>query len=285
MPAEKVECESERERGGLVARNEQRDCLVAELRVRHATLLTRRGDQHRDEVAPVAALPPLADDLVDDRVERLERLFDPKILGQRETDGEDHAQASETIHQRLDRPLDLACDFLGKIYAKEGLRDNVKREVQHVFVDIALLAVLSRRDGVCGVRDHHIAVGRDPFKMETGLDELALLPPERACAHDEALAEYEGQLAGVLVLDQLFALGGENLLNRVGVVKKVDALPGENVKFDDVTVFLRDAFEESERITEDVHRAADERNLAWPGGGGAFSWYGLERYHGQLLAL
>ena len=178
MLREQRERPGQRERGGLVPRQEERHDLVAELLVRHlrGVVVVPGDEEHREQIPTVLlAPPPLRNQLEDDPVEIRHGAAEADLArgpdAPREQAQREIRLAGEEPHQHREPLADLR-RLAGHVRAEEHLRDDLEREPhdQRVQVDGLALGQAATRRRACSAIT---AVGCDALAVEGRLGDGA----------------------------------------------------------------------------------------------------------------
>jgi hypothetical protein len=227
---QQVEGVAQRERGRLVARQEQGDDLVADQLVVDLLVGLARGEQHRHHVAVARVV--VRDDAVGDAFEGVERALVAPVAGRRHplghVDGAFHP-ALAAVHHRLECVGDLVF-HRGDVGVEQRLRGDLDGQLHHVFVDVPDLPVRPLVESPLGVLGHDGRVLREAVGTERRLDAMPLATPELPLVRQEAVAGHvaERRLKEVPLHERLVPVD-EHLLDEFGRAQLVERLTADLV--------------------------------------------------------
>jgi hypothetical protein len=224
---EEIPGPGERVRRRLVAGEEERHHLVAELGVAHrrAVGLVRVGreEEHRQQVAAgggVGGAAALGDHAVDDRVEPVARAHEASEPrdGEAERPLGDVEERERGDAHRVVHGLGHVARTVGDVGAEQRLAGDAEGERGHLGreVDPALRgrqAGLPARDAVPAVAPalggggHGDGVAGDALAVEGGLRDTSLAAVELALAREEAVAEQEAEAAVGVAAHEVALMG------------------------------------------------------------------------------
>ena len=242
--------------------------LVAELAVGHAAcpLLVARGQQARQQVARVlAALAVPPDDAVDDVVDLPDGPPVPPRRRQRQI--VEKPKPAHRAHEVVDDDFERLADdvgLAGQLGAEQRLGDDRQRQVHHVFVRVADLAVVPGLEHALGVLDHHGGVALDLLALKRRLGQPALPPPEITLAGQEPLADQWNQPPRQLVLHEIVGVRAQDIIDMFGIDQHVGGQVAQPQP-DDVAVLLDGSGQEAELIAQVGEGAPQEEAPFRPG--------------------
>ena len=162
--------------------------------------------------------------------------------------------------ERLAHDVGLA----GQVGAEQRLGDDRERQMCHVFVRVADLAVVPGLEHALGVLDHHRGVALDLLALKCGLGQSSLASPEITLAGQEPLADQRNQPPRQLVFHEIIGMRSQNIIDMFGIhehVRRQVAQP----KVDDVAVFADGRGQEAELIAQVGEGVAQEETPFGPG--------------------
>src|SRR5262249_32640173 len=142
--------------------------------------------------------------------------------------------------------------------AEKRFAGNHQRQPRHLRQDLARFAGRPRAQYALGGGDHVGDVGVEACTLKGGLDQTALSQPEVALAGQEAIAEHRRVEAQREVLDEVAAMGDENLLDGLRSADEIDASRPE-AEGNDVAPVTGAALEEVESIFAKLRQMAAEQ--------------------------
>ena len=253
----------ERDRGGLVTGEEQREGLVPNLLVGHAGPVLTRTQQQREKIVPArSGRAPFGDHLRDHAVQVG---LDAAVPAHRWR-GQPHEQAEQRrVHavehpERVrEGPPDRRALPLVDVRSEQGVAHHCEGERRHLGLDVDLLAVAPALGGSLGEPDHRLRVGRDPFVVEHGLDQAPPAEVGLVLTREQRLAEQHLRRLDRGSLVERTMTRDQDVADEVGMVQQVRGRT-RHVDRDHVAVRGK-AFEESQRIAPERPERGEPRQV------------------------
>nr|WP_205427208.1 hypothetical protein [Halorussus sp. MSC15.2] len=181
----------ERERGGLVAREQERDHLVADLGLRHRGAVRSLGVEQDGEQVVVLVLavgPAFGYQVVHHRLEVAHGAVEPPVLRRRHPVGEERRRAAgvaAVVQRRRRLPDDRPSPF--HVHVEQRLGQNLERQFRHRVAHVHDRAVREVVAESVGVGHHRVGVAPNLLGRERRLDADALVAPDLAFGEQQAL--------------------------------------------------------------------------------------------------
>lgn len=260
----------QRQRGRLVARQQQRDHLVADLPVGHraAVLVTRLEQRRQEVVAARSTRPVLGHDPGDERVHPRHRAAIAEVSRHGEAVGNREGPA-DPPGDFLDADVECIGDLRdvgGHLCVEQDLGHDLEGERGHLQAYVDDGAVPPPRHATRGSLHHDVPVRRQSIMTERGLDEPPLAEPGIALVGQEPPAEDRLHVAPEEpVLDEVVGPGNEHLFDQRRVVDE-ERGAGAQAKPYDVAVLPRAPLDEPEGVARELREVADQgsaRGTGW----------------------
>ena len=214
---------------------------------------------------PLLAMPP--DDAVDDLVDPPDGLPVPSRRGQRQIvkEPEPAHRAHEVVDDHFERFADDV-GFAGQVGAEERLGDDRERQMCHVFVRVANLAVVPGFEHALGLLDHDRRVALDLLALKCGLSQSYVGVARRSPSLVKSPSPTKGINHRVsLSFMKLSACDRKNIIDMFGIHEHVGGEVAQP-QVDDVAVFSHGRGQEAELIAQIRERAAQEKTAFGPRG-------------------
>ena len=251
-----------------MARQEQRDELVAKLAVRHPLsirVILRRQEQ-RDDISTVATVaPPSFDEVLDHAIERRSCGAESSHLRQRKTIGERRERQDGNLEQtrrRLERTADLGSHGVAVGAEQDSPRD-AQREAAHLGGDIDGVPFAPRVAPLGREPRHDARIVVEPHAMKGRLNKAPLAGMQRAVARQQPVAEEAPRAAQRSPFDEPMMVRHQHVLDVVGMIQKKD-MERAKPDVDDVAVLGADPRQKRQRIAPDVGKASEKQPARRP---------------------
>ncbi len=238
---------------------------MAHLLVGHrgAVLRVLGGEQHRQQVAAVAAVrAPVGDDAVNDPLEVGLRGREPPDRARRHA----HPHARERQHQQVEPTEDVnqrlldAPELVPQLGPEQGLAHDAHRQGAHLAEDVDDLAVPPAVGRLGPPARHDPGVAVEALVVEGRLDQPPLPAVVLALGGQQAVAEHDPRALQDPPLAHARGVGREDLLHEVGLGHQVH-VQGAQAEPHERPVLVAQALEHADGIAPPL---ADEPQRAAP---------------------
>lgn len=232
VPLQEVERPRERRRGRLVSGEENRERLVANLRVAHAAahVVVARGDERREDVVAVSrGGPVLANHALDDGVDDGLRAPEAPPDRQRQSRpvlGHRQQEVRKVAHRALERPRERLRIGACERRPEQRLRGDRERELARRTRDVDRLAVVPARDELSRAFDHHARVVGDSLAAKRRLHESPVNEMLGRLRREEASPEQHAEQLRAAALLERARFRDEYLLDARRIAREPDVGPG-----------------------------------------------------------